>query len=50
LAASIDEAGSERALSLWWLRATYAVLLLAALSLMLLVLQDVLTAVVPDRE
>jgi hypothetical protein len=39
------KAGSERVPSAWWLRAMYAVLLLATLSLVLLVLQDVLTAV-----
>jgi hypothetical protein len=44
----MTEAASERVGSRWWLRAMYAVLLLAALSLALLVLQDVLTAVEPE--
>jgi hypothetical protein len=44
----MSEAGLERIPSPWWLRAMYALLLLAALSLVLLMLQDVLTAVEPE--
>jgi hypothetical protein len=41
----MNEASSQRVRSPRWLQAMYAVLLLAALSLVILVLQDVLTAV-----
>jgi hypothetical protein len=44
----MTEADSELDRPPWWLRAMYAVLLLAVLSLVLLVLQDVLTAVEPE--
>jgi hypothetical protein len=45
---SMTEAGSEQVRSPWWLRVMYAVLLLAALSLVLLVLKDVIAAVEPE--
>ena len=44
----MNEASSQRVRSPRWLQAMYAVLLLAALSLVILVLQDVLTAVEPE--
>ncbi|HEX6757653.1 MAG TPA: hypothetical protein VF086_04450 [Propionibacteriaceae bacterium] len=44
----MNEASSQRVRSPWGLRAMNALLLLAALSLVLLVIQDVLTAVEPE--
>jgi hypothetical protein len=44
----MNEASSQRVRAPWWLRAMYTLLLLAALSLVLLAMQDVLTAVEPE--
>jgi hypothetical protein len=44
----MTEPGSARVRSPWWLRAMYAVLLLAVLSFVLAVLQDVITALEPE--
>ena len=44
----MTEAGSELHRLPWWLQATYAVFILAVLSLVLLVLQDVFTAFEPQ--